>query len=169
MKKVIAIICVLVVVLTVPCCGKLKSGTTVESREEQLDKALSKSSGNHWNIEKEMIIDDHIISGASDSNGKAVLAIFKPDSGQRYQFAMSSGLSDKNGFISMDYRMKGQWHCFVWFCGAQTEYAEVITTVNNVSKTEKYDTSDMDIIDIPMSDEDYSLRVTYVDSEGRRY
>ena len=58
----------------------------------------------------------------------------------------------------------------IWFNGVQTEYAEIIYSVNGETKEPlKYDTSDMDIICIQNSEKDYSINVTYYDKDGNKY
>ena len=62
--------------------------------------------------------------------------------------------------------INGEWYDLFWFNGAQTEYAEIIYTINGVKKeTLKYDTTNMDIICIKNQAKDYSIEVCYYDNE----
>lgn len=66
--------------------------------------------------------------------------------------------------------INGEWYDLFWFNGAQTEYAEIIYTVNGEkSEVSKYDTIDMNLIYAKSPEKDYSIEVCYYDSDGNRY
>ena len=167
MKKVLSLVLVLAMVLAFAGCGT-ENGATVESREKLLDEAIKKSSGTHWTITKETIVEDYIISGAVNTKGIATLAVFEPTGNGKYQFVTSTNRNQNEPIIS-GHQINGVWFDFIWFGGAQTEYAEVTYLVNGKSETKKYDTSDMEIISIPNQEKEYTIQVSYFDSEGNQY
>ena len=62
------------------------------------------------------------------------------------------------------------WYDLIWYNGAETEYAEVTYTVNDVKENKlKFDTSNMDLISIKNNEKSYQLDVSYYDNEGNRY
>ena len=145
----------------------LPTGDTVESREALLDNAIS--GGNNWIISKEIEIDNYIISCAYSANGKSTIAVFEPISNGKYKFSTSTNRDNDNIIIGRAI-ISGEWYDLFWFNGAQTEYAEIIYTVNGVAKERlKYDTTNMDLIYIKSPGKDYSIDVCYYDSNGNRY
>ncbi len=147
--------------------NSLPKGDTIESREALLDNAISR--GNDWSIIKEIEIDDYIISCAYNTTGKTTIAVFEPISDGKYKFSTSTN-RDNTDIIIGGAIISAEWYDFVWFNGAQTEYAEIIYTVNGVKKEAlKYDTTNMDLICIKNQEKDYSIKVIYYDSEGNRY
>lgn len=145
----------------------LPKGNTVESREKLLDDAIPK--GDNWTILKEVEIDNYIISCAYSTNGKSTIAVFEPTSNGTYKFSTSTNRENKDIIIGGAI-INGEWYDLIWFNGAQTEYAEIIYTVNGVKKEPlKYDTTNMELICIKNSEEKYSIDVCYYDSNGNRY
>ena len=145
----------------------LPKGDSLESREALLDNAISKGSG--WTIAKETEINNHIISCAYSSDGRSAIAVFEPLSGGKYKFS-TSAYRDNENIIVCGASINGEWYDLIWFNGAQTEYAEIVYTVNGATKEAlKYDTTDMDLIYIKNTEKDYSLEVCYYDSEGNKY
>ena len=148
-------------------CNSSPKGNTIESREALLNDAISGESV--WTIAKETEIDDYIISCAYSTNGKSTIAVFEPVSNGKYKFSTSTN-RDSEEIIVGGAIINEEWYDLVWFNGAQTEYAEVIYTVNGVRKEAlKYDTANMDLICIKNPEKDYSMEVCYYDSEGKRY
>ena len=145
-----------------------ENGASVESRENQLDASISKTADAHWTIEKELALDDHIISGAVNEKGKAALAVFKPDGKGNCRFSASTNRNTDEPIVS-GCQINGTWYDLIWFGGTQTEYAEVTYLMNGTSETQKYDTSDMDIISIPNQKKEYTLQVSYFVREGNQY
>lgn len=142
-------------------------GDTVKSREELLDNAVSK--GDSWTISKEYEIDEYIISCAYSANGKSIIAVFEPTSNGKYKFSSSTNRENEDIIIGGAI-INGEWYDLIWFNGAQTEYAEVIYTVNGLRKEPlKYDTSNKDLIYIKNPEKEYSMSVYYYDNEGNRY
>ena len=145
----------------------LPKGDTVESREELLNNAIS--GAKEWSIVKETKIDGYIISCAYSSNGKSTIAVFEPVSEEKHKFSTSTN-RDNEEIIIGGTIINGKWYDLIWFNGVQTEYAEIIYSVNGETKEPlKYDTSDMDIICIQNSEKDYSINVTYYDKDGNKY
>ena len=161
----VAIVCVVGILI---CCAySSPDGKTIESREELLDDAIS--TGESWSIAKEIEIDGYIISAAYSTNNKSTIAVFKPESNGKYEFLTSTN-RDNNEIIVGGAIINGDWYDLIWFNGAQTEYAEIIYTINGKEyKPLKYDTTDMDIIYNKNAEKDYSMKVYYYDSEGNRY
>ena len=142
-------------------------GDTIESRENLLDAAISNSEG--WTIAKEIEIDGYIISAAYSADHKSTLAIFEPIGKGRYQFKTSTNRDSKEIIIG-GASINGIWYDLIWFNGAKTEYAEVTYIVEGQTQnTLKYNTNNMDIICHPNPEKEYSLHVTYYDSNGNRY
>lgn len=145
----------------------LPKGNTVESREDLLDDAIRGES--EWEIVKEIKIDDYIISCGYSENNKATIAVFVPTTNGRYKFLTSTNRHNKEIIIG-GVNINNDWYDLIWFNGAQTEYAEVIYTINNEEeKTIKYDTRNMDLISIKNNEQSYKLDVCYYDKEGNRY
>lgn len=145
----------------------LPKGNTVESREKLLDNSIPK--GDNWTILKEAEIDNYIISCAYSTNGKSTIAVFEPTSNGKYKFLTSANRKSKDIIIG-GAAINGEWYDLVWFTGAQTEYAEIIYTVNGVRKEPlKYDTTNMELIYIKNPEKKYSMDVCYYDSNGNRY
>lgn len=167
MKRILSIVAVLTMVLVFAGCST-ENGATVESREKQMDSAIEKSTGTHWTITKEIEVEDYIISGAVNTNGQATLAVFKPEDNGNYKFSTSTNRNQEE-IITSGYQINETWYDFIWFGGAQTEYAEVTYLINEKSETQKYDTSEMEIISIPNQEKDYTILVRYFDSEGNQY
>ena len=66
--------------------------------------------------------------------------------------------------------INGSWYDLIWFNGAQTEYAEIIYTIDGKKRdTLKYDTTDMDIICINNPEKEYTINVSYYDKNGNKY
>ena len=164
-KKVIivAVIGAMIVLLIPMFFHSSLKGDTVESREALLDNVIS--GGNDWKIVKEKEVGGYIISCAYSVDGKSTIAVFKPASNGKYEFSTSTNRDNKDIIIG-GALINGEWYDLVWFNGAQTEYAEIIYTVNGVSKEAiKYDTTDMDLICINKPEKEYSMEVCYYDSE----
>ena len=145
----------------------LPKGNTIESRELLLNDAISGES--KWTIMKETNIDDYIISCGYSENDKSVIAVFIPTSNGKYKFMTSTSRYNKEIIIS-GVNINENWYDLIWYNGAQTEYAEVTYTVNDVKEnTLKFDTSNMDLISIKNNEKSYQLDVSYYDNEGNRY
>ena len=145
----------------------LPKGDTVESREALLDNAIPR--GNSWTISKEIEIDNYIISCAYSVNGKSTIAVFEPTANGKYKFSTSTNRDNDNIIIGRAI-INGEWYDLFWFNGAQTEYAEIIYTVNGEAKEAlRYDTTNLDLIYIKSTEKDYSIDVCYYDSNGNRY
>lgn len=145
----------------------LPKGNTVESREELLDNAIPRD--DNWTILKEIEIDNYIISCAYSANGKSTIAVFEPTSNGKYKISTSTS-RDNEDIIIGGTIINGEWYDLIWFNGAQTEYAEIIYTVNGVREEPlKYDTTNMDLIYIKNPEKEYSMNVCYYDSKGNRY
>lgn len=163
----------LYVLLPLVCTGALlvsnmlPKGNTVESREGLLDTAIPE--GSNWTISKEIEVDNYIVSGAYSANGKSTIAVFVPTPNGKYKFSTSTNRENKDIIVGGAI-INGEWYDLIWFNGAQTEYAEIIYTVNNVRKEPlKYDTTNMDLICIKNPEKEYSVGACYYDRKGNRY
>lgn len=142
-------------------------GNTVESREELLDNAIPE--GGSWTILKEIKIDNYIISCAYSTNEKSTIAVFEPISNGKYKFSTSTN-RETGDIIIGGAIINGEWYDLIWFNGTQTEYAEIIYTINGVRKEPlKYDTTNMDLICIKNAEKEYFIDAYYYDSKGNRY
>lgn len=145
----------------------LPLGKTIQSREKILNNSISK--GEDWTIAKELKLGDCIISGAYSTDNKATLAIFMPTKIGNYRFITSTN-RDNDDIILSGAMINGEWYDFIWFQGAQTEYAEITYIINGqVQNTLRYDTEDMDIISIKNPEKEYTIQVVYYDSAGNKY
>lgn len=142
-------------------------GSNTESREMLLHEAISREA--EWTITKEVCIENHIISAAYSTDGRIALAVFEPAGNGKYNFSTSRNRNSDDIIISGAI-IDGSWYDLIWFNGAQTEYAEVIYTING-QKNEAliFDTKDMDIIYHKNTAAEYSIDVCYYDSEGNKY
>lgn len=145
----------------------LPLGKTVQSREKILNNSISKGKG--WTIAKELKLDDCIISGAYSTDNKAALAVFMPTKIGNYRFITSTN-RDHDDIILSGAMINGEWYDFIWFQGAQTEYAEITYSINGqVQNTMRYDTEDMEIISIKNPEKEYTIQAVYYDSAGNKY
>lgn len=147
--------------------GSTPTGNTIESRESLLDASVLQ--GKEWSIVKEIEIKDYIISAAYSINDKSTIAVFKPTSNGGYEFS-SSTCRDHDEIIIGEAIINENWYDLVWFNGAQTEYAEMIYTIDGQKKDPlRYVTTDMNIIYNKNSTKAYTLNVLYYDSNGNKY
>lgn len=145
----------------------ITAGDTIESREALLDQAIT--TGEDWIIAKETEIDGYIISAAYSTDNKATLAVFEPEAKGKYKFSTSVNRQSDEIIIGGAI-INGDWYDLVWFNGAQTEYAEIVYTINGKeNKPLKFDTADMNIIYNKNPEKEYELSVCYYDSEGNKY
>lgn len=176
MKKRILGVFLLAAVLLI--CGvvfskgqKTEDGATRESREALLEQAISQSKGTQWTIATETTLEDYIVSGAYSSDGKATLAVFSPLGDGKYEFS-SSVNREQDDIVIDTTAINGTRYNLIWFCGAQTEYAEATYMVNGeLQPVERFDTTNMDIIcvKIDATAKEYSSHIAYYDSQGNRY
>lgn len=84
----------------------------------------------------------------------------------------SSVNREKDDIVIDTTAINGTRYNLIWFCGAQTEYAEATYIVNGeLQPVERFDTTNMDIIcvKIDAAAKEYSSHVAYYDSQGNRY
>ena len=165
-------IVVVAVVLAVICIGIYlqlcqPTGTTVEGREEQLNASIATGTG--WQIASELTLNNYLICGAYSSDEKACIAIFTPTENGGYRFQSSTN-RNRDEIITAGAMVNDTWYDFIWFMGAQTEYAEVTYTVDRqIQPTLQFDTTDMGIVNHPAPGKEYTLTVCYYDSQGNQY
>lgn len=86
-----------------------------------------------------------------------------------YRFITSTN-RDHDDIILSGAMINGEWYDFIWFQGAQTEYAEITYSINGqVQNTMRYDTEDMEIISIKNPEKEYTIQAVYYDSAGNKY
>ena len=174
-RKLLTVLVALAVIALLVCGvllyqnHKKYSGSTLESRELLLDKALSKNNRTHWHIATETQIGDRLVSGAYSTDGKATLAVFKPAGNNNFKFMQSTN-SQNDKVIFATINVEESSYDLFWFNGAQTEYAEITYTINGQPQEPKqYDTTQMNIITIENNEKEYSVHAVYYDSEGNKY
>ena len=99
------------------------------------------------------------------------LAVFSPLGDGKYEFS-SSVNREKDDIVIDTTAINGTRYNLIWFCGAQTEYAEATYIVNGeLQPVKRFDTTNMDIIcvKIDAAAKEYSSHVAYYDSQGNRY
>ena len=166
-KKLLLILVVCIVGMIAYFIGSSPKGDTIESREALLNKAIVK--GSSWTIVKETKIEDLLICCAYSTDGKSTIAVFEPTSNGKYMFSTSTN-RDSDDIIISGAVINGEWYDLFWFNGAQTEYAEIVYTVNGVRKAPlKYDTTNMDLICIKNPEKSYSIDINYYDGAGNKY
>lgn len=166
-KKFLLLILIIMVCIIAYFIWSQPLGNTIESREQILNNEIEK--GNDWTISKEIVIEGYIISGAYSADDKSTLAIFEPISNNKYKFVTSTN-RDNDKIIISGFTINGDWYDLIWFNGAQTQYAEVIYTLDGqMHDTLKYDTTDMDIIYNKNPAKEYTMKVCYYDDKGNKY
>ena len=158
---------VLIVCICIFVYHSFASGTTLQSREQLLENAIA--NGNHWRILKETKIEDALISAAYSTDDQIALVVFVPTFFGGYQVETTTRCHADD--IMMDStRINGNFYDFIWFYGAQTEYAEITYTVDGQEKDPIwYDTSNMDILYCKNTAKEYSIHVSYYDQYGNCY
>jgi len=141
-------------------------GSTMESREKMLND-LPK--GTNWTIATERLLDGYLITGIVSDNGKAGIAVFEPRGNGKYKL-QTSYHRNQDDIIIGGVMIEEEWYDLIWFNGVQTERAEVTYTVTNEASQSTVYLSDNDtIICSPTPFKEYTLHVTYYDSEGNKY
>ncbi len=141
-------------------------GSSVQSREELLENIPN---GTEWKIEKETEFKNYIISGMYSSDGKSGIAVFEPLANGKYKISLREWRENDEIIIS-GYIIDGTWYDLVWFNGAQTEYAEIIYTIDDVAQEPIiHDAKEMDIFINESPAKDYSISVIYYDGTGNKY
>ena len=121
---------------------------SIESREKILNQSLKR--GKNWTLWNEVIMNNYqyIISGAYSTNGKAAIVVFEQKNNGNYKLS-TSATRDKDEIIISGTIINGDWYDFILFNGAQTEYAEVIYTINGIKQDPlRFDTDIMELITI---------------------
>ncbi|WHH59719.1 hypothetical protein [Petroclostridium sp. X23] len=139
-------------------------GSTLESRELRLSQ-----SDNGIHIAAEIKIDEHIISGIIDANNKYGLAIFEPEDNNKYKL-QTRFLRDNDEIITGHTVINGTGYDLFWYNQADLDYAQVTYTVQG-KKLEpiKLDARENKILYYKAPSNDYSIEVTFYDTQGNRY
>ena len=142
-------------------------GTTIESREELINTAIS--TGTNWSIITETETEGYIISAACSTDAKVSLVIFKPDGNGGYDFQSSTN-RNADEIIMSSVVINQNSYDLVWFNGSQTEYAELIYVIGNQAQEAlKFNTSDMNIICVKSPAKEYTMMVSYYNHDGNKY
>ncbi len=141
-------------------------GSTLESREEICAEFPR---GKDWKISVEQKLDDYIISGIYSRDGMCGVAIFEPWGNGKYKL-QSREWRNQDEIVITGATFNGTWHDIIWFNGAKTDYAEITYTYDG-KKQEPiiHNSKGMDIFINPAPSDDYTLDVSYYDSEGNKY
>jgi hypothetical protein len=139
-------------------------GSTLESRELRLNR-----SDNGIHIASEIKIDEHIISGVIDANNKYGLAIFEPEDNHKYK--LQTRFLRDNGEIIIEHTIVNETgYDLFWYNQADLDYAKITYTVQG-KKLEpiKLDAGENKILSYKAPSNDYSVEVTFYDTQGNRY
>ncbi len=148
---------------------KKYDGSTLESRELLLDKTFNKSGERQWSIATETKINDYIVSGAYSTDNKSSLAVFKPVGNNKYKLITSTKRNNDEIILS-SIMINNHFYDLIWFNGAQTEYAEIMYTINGKSQEPvRYNTSEMNIIYTENHEKDYTIHAAFYDKSGNKY
>ena len=99
----------------------------------------------------------------------AGIAVFEPRGDGKYKLR-TSYYRDQEDIIIGGTLIGDDWYDLIWFNGAQTERAEVTYTVVNEASQSTVYLSDNDTIICSLAPfKEYTLHVTYYDSEGNKY
>lgn len=147
-------------------CQQPPKGITVSEREELLQDFPK---GEDWKIVREETVENYIISGAVSRDGLEGLAVFKPSGKNGYR--LSSRAWNQQGEVLITGAMIHEtWYELIWFYGAETEYAEIVYTLENQEKKEMRHSSEHgEIFCAPAPDGSFSVHAVYYDSEGNQY
>jgi hypothetical protein len=139
-------------------------GSTLESRALQLNK-----SGNGLHIASEIKIDEYIISGIVSTNSKYGLAVFEPEDNNKYKLQTRS-LEDNSEIITEHTVINGTDYDLFWYNQTNLDYAEITYTVQG-KKLEpiKLDAGENKILYYKAPGNDYSVKVTFYDTQGNQY
>lgn len=139
-------------------------GSTLESRELRLNQ-----SDNGIHIASEIRIGEHIISGIVSANNKYGLAIFKPEDNNKYKLQTRS-LRDNGEIITEHTVISGTGYDLFWYNQADLDYAKITYTVQG-KKLEpiELDAGENEILYSKAPSNDYSVEVTFYDTQGNRY
>lgn len=161
------VVIAMVMLLALAGCGNSGSGATQEEREELLHDNIVPES--NWNIVAETEIEGHLTSAIDGTNHKSGLAAFESTGNNGYEF--KSAKTANMDQVIFDEAFLGKNHYdLIWFDGVQTEYAEVIYTIDGKQQDAlRFDTTDMDIIVNPSPAKEYSIQVIYFDADGNTY
>lgn len=147
--------------------NKAYDGATVKSREILLDQAIGESKS--WTIATEREIEGYIVSGAYSTNNQAAVAVFEPIREDGYKLMTTTSRSSDE-IIDDAVLINGVSYQLIWFHGAQTEYAEIVYTIDGqAQETRKHRTADMEIICEKAPAKEYTMEIAYYDSEGNKY
>ena len=166
MKRIIPLVIVMVMLLALAGCGHSGRGAAREDREELLGGHVVPE--RNWNIVNETEVGGYLVS-AYASNDKSGLAVFAANKNGGYEFEHATTANTNDIIVTNDF-WNATHYDLIWFNGAQTEYAEVIYTIDGKQQDAlRFDTTDMDIIVNPSPAKEYSLQVIYYDAEGNTY
>lgn len=139
-------------------------GSTLESRELRLNQ-----SDNGIHIASEIKIDEHIISGIIDANNKYGLAIFEPEDNNKYK--LQTRFLRDNGEIIIEHTIVNETgYDLFWYNQADLDYAKVTYAVQGKKHEPiKLDARENKILYYKAPSEDYSVEVTFYDTQGNQY
>lgn len=152
------------------CCmilflhGSPQDGTTVQSREKMLE---DRSDGTVWHIAAEQKLHDHILCGIISDRSETGIAVFEPYN-KGYRLDSRSWTDSPDDIILTQFISDGQLYDIVWFNGQDSEYVQLKYSYGNgIHLTERFQTSDGNLVYNPAPSDEYNLEAVYYDNKGR--
>lgn len=136
-----------------------------EGREERLNRV---NNLHGVNIASEITVGKNIICGYVSENDMFGIAIFEPTYLGGYSFTNNVNCSDD--ILIAPIIIEGTAYDLFWADIADLQYAEITYKFSNASEEHLIlNASNNDILCQKAPAKDYSVKVTYVDSEGNRH
>jgi len=159
------ILCTAMLFLLSACSAP--KGDTIESREALLNESIKE--GKEWTIEKEITINNNIISAARGADDMTTLAIFRPTFEGGYAFSRSVILPSYLIMITSAEIGQENYDLF-WVSDSKAVSLEISYIVDGEALDPlTYDVSNGEIIALQQEGKDISITACYYDSEGNRY
>ena len=159
------ILCTAMLFLLSACSAP--KGDTIESREALLNESIKE--GKEWTIEKEITINNNIISAARGADDMTTLAIFRPTFEGGYAFSRSVILPSYLIMIISAEIGQENYDLF-WVSDPKAVSLEISYIVDGEAlEPLTYDVSNGEIIALQQEGKDVSITACYYDSEGNRY
>ncbi|MBQ3548683.1 MAG: hypothetical protein IJA33_02260 [Oscillospiraceae bacterium] len=159
------ILCTAMLFLLSACSAS--KGDTMESREALLNESIKE--GKEWTIEKEITINNNIISAARGADDMTTLAIFRPTFEGGYAFSRSVILPSYLIMITSAEIGQENYDLF-WVSDPKAVSLEISYIVDGEAlEPLTYDVSNGEIIALQQEGKDISITACYYDSEGNRY
>ena len=161
------ILCTAMLFLLSACSAPKGDMVEKQEREVVLNKSLKE--GKSWVIEKEITIQDCIVSAARSKDDLTTLAVFQPTSEDGYIF--STATTRPSYLIMITSMVIGQENYdLFWVSDPKAVSLEISYIVDGEAlEPLTYDVSNGEIIALQQEGKDISITACYYDSEGNRY